>query len=49
MKLSTIQKREKLNEVLVADEKGKGGAYHSYHIYANPQETDARLMADIQF
>lgn len=49
MKLSTIQKREKLNEILIADEKGNGGAYHSYHIYANPQETDARLMADIQF
>jgi hypothetical protein len=31
-KLSTIQKREKLNEVYVADEKGNGGAHHEYLI-----------------
>lgn len=30
--LKTIQKREKLNQVLVADEKGCGGANHSYLI-----------------
>ena len=30
--LSTIQKREKLNEVLVTDEKGNGGANHRYQI-----------------
>lgn len=29
-KLSTIQKRNKLNNVYVADEKGCGGAYHKY-------------------
>ena len=32
MKLSTIQKREKLNEVLVTDDKGNGGANHRYQI-----------------
>ena len=31
-KLSTIQKRENLNEVFVADEKGNGGAHHAYEI-----------------
>jgi hypothetical protein len=31
-KLSTIQKREKLNEVFVLNEKGPGGAYHDYEV-----------------
>lgn len=31
-KLITIQKREKLNDIYVADDKGPGGAYHRYHI-----------------
>lgn len=31
-KLSTIQKREKLNEVYAVDEKGNGGANHEYEI-----------------
>ena len=31
-KLSTIQKRENLNEVFVTDEKGNGGANHEYAI-----------------
>lgn len=31
-KLSTIQKREKLNEVYAVDEKGNGGAHHIYSI-----------------
>lgn len=31
-KLSTIQKREKLNTVFVTDEKGNGGAHHKYLI-----------------
>ena len=31
-KLSTIQKRENLNTVYAADEKGNGGANHEYHI-----------------
>lgn len=47
--LSTIQKREKLNTVVALDEKGNGGANHKYAIHANPQETDARLMGEIQF
>lgn len=48
-KLTTIQKREKLNKVIAIDEKGNGGANHHYVIHANPQETDARLMGEIQF
>ena len=32
MKLSTIQKREKLNEVYAVDERGNGEAHHSYDI-----------------
>lgn len=32
-RLNTIQKREKLNEVFVVDEKGPGGANHEYAIY----------------
>lgn len=31
-KLSTIQKREKLNDVYVDGNKGNGGAYHNYNI-----------------
>ena len=31
-KLSTIQKRENLNQVHTLDEKGNGGAHHSYMI-----------------
>lgn len=34
-KLITIQKREKLNEVYAADEKGNGGANHVYEIRSN--------------
>lgn len=34
-KLSTIQKREKLNSIYVLDEKGPGGAYHNYTIEFN--------------
>jgi len=32
MKLNRIQKRENLNTVFTADEKGNGGAHHSYII-----------------
>ncbi|MDU4762470.1 MAG: ABC transporter ATPase, partial [Clostridium perfringens] len=32
--LNTIQKREKLNEVVILDEKGPGGANHRYEIVA---------------
>ena len=34
-KLSTIQKRENLNEVFAVDEKGNGGANHIYKIKYN--------------
>lgn len=33
-KLSTIQKREKLNNVFAADERGAGNAHHKYLIVA---------------
>lgn len=33
--LSTIQKREKLNQVFAADAEGPGGAHHEYHIVLN--------------
>ena len=36
-KLSTIQKREKLNTVYRAGEKGPGGAYHDYEIWGDPK------------
>lgn len=32
-KLSTIQKREKLNDVYAMDEPGNGGANHTYAVY----------------
>jgi hypothetical protein len=38
-KLNTIQKREKLNTVLVLDEKGNGGANHEYQIIYGDLET----------
>lgn len=31
-KLNTIQKREKLNDVIALGEKGNGGAYHNYSV-----------------
>ena len=34
-KLSTIQKREKLNDVYAMDEKGNGGANHEYLIVSD--------------
>lgn len=42
-KLSTIQKREKLNEVYRTDEKGPGGAHHEYLIVS-----DKGLMQPIE-
>lgn len=39
-KLSTIQKREKLNDVIRLGEPGPGGAYHDYEIWdGNYEET----------
>lgn len=43
-KISTIQKREKLNEVYAVDEKGPGGANHEYHIIYN--DTNEKDVAD---
>lgn len=36
--LSTIQKRENLNDVFAADGIGPGGAHHEYHIVINDGE-----------
>lgn len=55
IKLSTIQKREKLNDIYAVDEKGPGGANHKY-IIAKHGETswangnnDTGVLAEIQF
>lgn len=54
-KISTIQKREKLNDVYAVDEKGNGGAHHSYMICAvnsvseNGEVNDGDIMGEIQF
>lgn len=52
-KLSTIQKREKLNEVFTVDEKGNGGAHHRYTIFTkesiNGEDLDNPVVGDIQF
>ena len=38
--LNTIQKREKLNTVYATDEKGSGGANHTYAIHKNGENTN---------
>ena len=45
-KLSTIQKRENLNNVYVTDEKGNGGANHEYLIrdYADDKKVYTVIM-----
>ena len=48
-KLSTIQKREKLNDVYVIDEKGNGGANHVYEIYNHPSDDIKHSLCKIQF
>ena len=50
-KLSTIQKREKLNAVYRTGEPGPGGAYHDYDIYpewVDPEEAEVAI-ACIEF
>lgn len=47
-KLSTIQKREKLNDVFIADEKGNGGANHRYHVIPHDGDVIEHLW-EIQF
>ena len=46
--LSTIQKREKLNEVYAVDEKGNGGAYHEYLIADNNEPADVYVRIQMQ-
>lgn len=46
-KLSTIQKRNNLNEVWREDAPGPGCAHHHYVIFHGPNETDTRT--DIMF
>jgi hypothetical protein len=45
-KLSTIQKREKLNDVFAVDEKGNGGAHHQYLIAGGDDGTGNYLVYD---
>ena len=47
--LSTIQKREKLNDVYAVDEKGNGGANHVYEIYNSPSDNIKHSLCKIQF
>lgn len=49
--LSTIQKREKLNNVYAVDEPGNGGANHKYRIYMAGcnSNTSEDGIAEIQF
>lgn len=47
-KLSTIQKREKLNDVLSNDALGPGGAHHNYLI-TESGDGDVEILAEIQF
>jgi hypothetical protein len=46
-KLSTIQKREKLNEIFIVDEKGNGNSNHLYEILTNDQQRNS--VGVIQF
>ena len=46
-KITTIQKREKLNNVIRCGEAGPGGAYHDYYI--SPVGDTADPIACIQF
>ena len=49
-KLSTIQKRETLNEVHACDEKGNGGANHFYEIVAIVEkDAPSYIVGQIQF
>lgn len=48
-KLSTIQKRENLNEVLRLGEEGPGGAYHTYLVnFVGTNEEDGGVMVEFQ-
>lgn len=48
-KLSTIQKRENLNEVLRLGEEGPGAAYHTYLVnFVGTNEEDGGVMIEFQ-
>lgn len=47
MFLSTIQKREKLNNVLCSDTTGPGGAHHDYII--TPIDNDYDILCEVIF
>lgn len=47
--LNTIQKREKLNKVYAADEKGNGGANHTYLIFCGESEPETADVEVVQF
>ena len=47
-KLSTIQKREKLNDVYAIDEKGNGGANHCYSISTTNQPSNVLTVIQLQ-
>lgn len=47
--LKTIQKRNKLNKVYAADEKGNGGANHTYLIFCGESEPETADVSLIQF
>lgn len=47
--LTTIQKREKLNKVYAADEKGNGGANHTYLIFCGESEPETADVEVVQF
>ena len=48
-KLSTIQKRENLNEVLRLGEEGPGAAYHTYLVnFVGTNEEDGGVMVEFQ-
>lgn len=48
-KLSTIQKRENLNEVYVSDEKGNGGAHHVYEVISKYDVIGNSPYLEVQF
>lgn len=50
-KLSTIQKREKLNDVYAMNERGNGGANHTYAVHKCGNNTvfETESLAVIQF
>lgn len=48
-KLSTIQKRENLNNVVALGDKGPGGAYHEYAISSNVPGDGLDRIAVIKF